>query len=291
MKSSFTLRLLLSLPTFSPWLTVPALILALLVVGVLDLVTGPDFPFSLFYYLGAAFATLVLGFRRGLAFAVAILAEWTTATWFSGNQSGSVSSFVWTEAARFLTLALLVFLVHRLQDAITELSLHALKDPLTGASNRRHFDDFFERTLRVARRYGRPLTMVSFDVDDFKLVNDTRGHPAGDAVLQALTSEIQERIRPEDLLARLGGDEFVLLLPDTSYEATQAILPRVFAAVTGRFQTDGHKVTLSVGVVTFARVPDGAAEVLAAVDAALYQAKRLGKAQLVHTAFPGPPSE
>ena len=92
----------------------------------------------------------------------------------------------------------------------------AIQDGMTGIHNKRFFLEFLEREIAVASRHGHPLTLVMFDVDHFKKVNDTHGHLAGDAVLKDLAGRIRPRIRREDLFARYGGEEFACVLPSTA---------------------------------------------------------------------------
>jgi len=92
----------------------------------------------------------------------------------------------------------------------------AIQDGMTGIHNKRFFMEFLEREIAVASRHGHPLTLVMFDVDHFKKVNDTFGHLAGDAVLKDLSFRIRPRIRREDLFARYGGEEFACVLPSTA---------------------------------------------------------------------------
>jgi diguanylate cyclase (GGDEF)-like protein len=289
MKSSRSLRLLLALQTVPPLWAGAFVVGVLALVGVVDVVTGPDFPFSLFYILCAGAAAIRFRVLVSLLFASLDLAVWTAIAAVTGRPDPNLGIFFWTLSVRYLTLALLVFLVTKLQDVIAELSLHALKDPLTGASNRRHFDDFLERSIRVSRRYGRPLTIAYLDVDDFKAINDRLGHHRGDEVLTVLASRILQCLRPEDLLARLGGDEFVLVLPDSGYEAAREILARVFASVDEGFHAHGIEATLSMGALSFPLVPEDPAALLKAADTLLYQVKQQGKGALRHIeaeAFP-----
>ena len=92
----------------------------------------------------------------------------------------------------------------------------AIQDGMTGIHNKRYFSEFLEREIAVCSRHGHPLTLVMFDVDHFKKVNDTHGHLAGDAVLKDLAARIRPRIRREDLFARYGGEEFACVLPSTA---------------------------------------------------------------------------
>jgi diguanylate cyclase (GGDEF)-like protein len=156
----------------------------------------------------------------------------------------------------------------------------ASTDPLTGLPNRRTFDAAALTELKRAAREGRRLSLLEMDLDHFKLVNDTYGHPAGDAVLQDFARVLRDALRPFDLCARYGGEEFCALLIGTGIDRALAIAERVRELASKRevrFGNDVIRYTVSVGA---AGVPASAAALdasLAAVDDALYRAKDGGR--------------
>src|SRR5690606_8080158 len=103
-----------------------------------------------------------------------------------------------------------------------EIYRMTILDGLTGVHNKRYFLEFLERELAAARRHAHPLSLVMFDIDHFKQINDDRGHLAGDAVLKALAGRFKHRIRREDLLARYGGEEFAVVLNGTGLDGARA---------------------------------------------------------------------
>src|ERR1700693_3913311 len=126
-------------------------------------------------------------------------------------------------------------------------------DALTTIHNRRYLLDFLARERVRAAHYGRPLTLLMFDIDHFKTINDTWGHLAGDHSLRELVACIQGSIRKHDLLARYGGDEFAVVLPECSFEEGVALAERLRAVVHHhRFHFEGneYQITLSLGVAT-----------------------------------------
>ena len=157
----------------------------------------------------------------------------------------------------------------------------ALRDPLTQIYNRRHFDEQFDAEFAYAVRHLVPLSLIMMDLDHFKQVNDSYGHPVGDTVLRAVAQILIKSTRKEDLFARYGGEEFALLCRDTSnlkaFSVANRIRQNVEQAVMVPELPD-FTVTVSAGV---AGVPDGsltsARDLLAAADKALYQAKALGR--------------
>ncbi|MGQ0802617.1 MAG: diguanylate cyclase [Actinomycetota bacterium] len=158
---------------------------------------------------------------------------------------------------------------------LTEVERLATRDGLTGLANRRLFEESLEREIARADRRGTPMALVVLDVDHFKDVNDTLGHQAGDTVLREVGRALIDKTKASDLPARYGGDEFVVLLPDCSGPDCYDVAERLRAAVAERMTT--VKVTVSAGT---AALPDNAHDgerLVAAADAALYEAKRAGR--------------
>jgi diguanylate cyclase (GGDEF)-like protein len=153
-------------------------------------------------------------------------------------------------------------------------------DGLTGLANRRACEDQLAAELSRVQRFGGPLAVVIADLDDFKEVNDRLGHPAGDVVLREFARTLEEGIRDIDLASRWGGEEFVLLLPGTDIAGAFSVADRIRGALENRlvFTPEGEPipVTASFGVAGFPEATSAQA-LLAAADAALYEAKRAGK--------------
>src|SRR5262249_60460418 len=114
-------------------------------------------------------------------------------------------------------------------ETVSDASYHArmVKDCLPKTANRRRFEEEAERELGRARRYGRPLCMILFDIDTFKGINDTRGHLSGDQVLKKIAELAQPLLRREQVFARVGGDEFGILTPEADGEAARRLAERV----------------------------------------------------------------
>lgn len=162
----------------------------------------------------------------------------------------------------------------------------AVQDPLTGLANRRAFNHAFSRAWLRCRRAGLPVSLLSLDLDHFKQLNDTYGHPAGDACLKWVARTIRRYARrSEDIAARVGGEEFALLLPETSLEVARQIAEQLRRAIARHDEKRGvpvASITASIGVVgaipTREMKPD---MLIAAADVALYAAKRNGRNQVM----------
>lgn len=169
--------------------------------------------------------------------------------------------------------------IAELEQELRDVSGLVRTDPLTGALNRRGFDELVDRELARAGRHGHPLALALIDLDDFHQTNTAHGHAGGDAVLRHLVAVCQLHLRSTDAIARIGGDEFVLLLPETPAADSMSTLLRLQRSLAQRpLQLDDTRVPVhfSAGVAQWhAGEPvDG---LLRRADAALYAAKRVGK--------------
>lgn len=171
----------------------------------------------------------------------------------------------------------------KLGEAMRELKRLATRDALTGLLNRRAFDTVLAEEADRARRFGHPFALVLFDLDHFKSVNDTHGHPAGDAVLAAVARVLESGVRTIDRVARVGGEEFAVLLMETTAPEALAGAERLVEAVRVRPIAAGDAlmlpVTISAGVATFPE--HEGAHLLQEADKALYAAKRGGRDRAV----------
>ena len=169
----------------------------------------------------------------------------------------------------------------QLEEANEKLRRFASTDGLTGLYNHRYFQVTWRREITRARRYGEELSVMILDRDNFKVLNDTYGHPEGDIVLRELAQLLLRSVRSVDLVARYGGEEFVVSLPRTGKKAAMLLAERLRGWVEehdfphGSTQPGG-RLTVSVGVGAFPDDGDTPGEVIGAADSAMYRAKRAG---------------
>ena len=170
---------------------------------------------------------------------------------------------------------------HNLEAAYyEEIYRMAIFDGLTQVHNRRYFEEFTDREIARAQRHERPLSLLLFDVDYFKSINDSHGHLAGDLVLRELAALIRKRIRREELFARYAGDEFVIVLPESNATDAARFGEHLCAKVReASFVHEGHEipVRISVGVGQISPETKGVSQLVALADAALYRAKQQGR--------------
>jgi diguanylate cyclase (GGDEF)-like protein len=163
-----------------------------------------------------------------------------------------------------------------------QMSTLAVTDNLTGLANRRRFFELAEKEVERARRYGRSLCLVMFDIDDFKQVNDTHGHLIGDQVLRVLATTARRTIRSTDTLCRFGGDEFLILMPESGLDQALATAERLRQKISSEMvvvtAAGQLMLTISLGVVSLGGTGEETVEKLVErSDAAMYQAKSAGK--------------
>jgi diguanylate cyclase (GGDEF)-like protein len=153
-------------------------------------------------------------------------------------------------------------------------------DALTGLHNRRYFHETLARECARGHRYNRELSLVVFDIDDFKAINDRIGHLAADAVLAAVAARLQSVVRSADIACRVGGDEFAVILPESKLPDAEQLYRRVQFAVGSRPVETFERLHLSAGIAEL-RPDDDATAIFERADEALYQAKEAGKGQVM----------
>jgi diguanylate cyclase (GGDEF)-like protein len=163
-------------------------------------------------------------------------------------------------------------------ERLQELRREARSDPLTGLKNRRSFEEDLRRELARSRRQGTPGAMLMLDLDHFKQVNDTRGHPAGDRLICEIATILRRRVRESDVLARLGGDEFAVVLPGANAEEARLVAESIVATIREHGERDSDGVTASIGIAAFGDDPRRSAEsIVSEADTAMYAAKDAGR--------------
>ncbi len=157
----------------------------------------------------------------------------------------------------------------------------AFTDHLTGLANRRRFERQLEREVGRVLRFERPFTLLMVDIDNFKNINDTFGHDAGDDAIRRISRVLREGTRGIDLAARVGGEEFAVLLVETSQSSGMEVAERLRLAIKTLETASGASITASFGVAECPTDAQTASEIIKAADVALYQAKRNGRDQVV----------
>jgi diguanylate cyclase (GGDEF)-like protein len=278
-----------------PLLSSPASVAAalgiILCVGFADYLTGTEVSVTLFYLAPIGFGTWYVGTRAGLLLSAAAAAVSVASDTFhrlgAGEPSLPVALLAWNGVVQLGTAVALVLVLGALRERLEAEEQLARTDALTQIANRRAFFEAASLELERTRRTGRPLTLAYVDCDDFKDVNDARGHAEGDALLVEVARTIRGATRAIDGVARLGGDEFGLLLPETDAIEAEALLARLRTTLLSAMTLRGWAVGFSIGAATFVAPPASVDEMMARADALMYAAKREAKGSVRHAVFEG----
>jgi diguanylate cyclase (GGDEF)-like protein len=252
---------------------------AIAALAAVDYSVGRELGLSVFYAVPVFLVSRRAGLLPGLGIAVTAAIAWAIADLPVSASNTRSWIHYWNAFTRFSYFVLAVAAA-RMRSGLELEVMRARRDPLTGLLNRRGFLEAARREVERSRRYGRPLTIAYLDCDDFKVVNDTRGHEAGDRLLRAIAGVMRASLRALDVPARLGGDEFVLLLPETSAREARDTLERLMVRLRIETTEQPWAVTFSVGVVTFVRPPASVESILHTADRLMYRAKQRGKSRL-----------
>jgi diguanylate cyclase (GGDEF)-like protein len=263
---------------------VSGVLAVLLVLGQPLSAAGAVVAFSL-YFLAIAASALRFDARICVATGAAAVTEYVGIT-IAARAAGPELVAASAPVARLALLAAAALLATVLVWRTRELQTLSARDKLTGVLNRAIFDDLLHDATLRARRYGRPLSILMLDVDEFKHFNDTWGHAAGDEALKAVAAAIKQSVRQGEIVARYGGDEFVVLFPETRPdtavsrgEKIRMRVPPIVAGGRGREQT--VPVTISAGVASLPADGIDGFEVLNQADMRLYEAKHAGRNAVV----------
>ena len=266
-----------------------------------------------FVWLAAVSTAGVLAFVRiateaEFAFASAVIVPVIAVAWFVSKKEGiiysALAAIVWVSAdieagrqfseawvpwvngfTRFAVYALVAYLSSSLHEVLIREYDMAQHDVLTGLFNRRAFFELGNAETERAKRYGHSLGIVFLDLDDFKLLNDSRGHEVGDQALVAVAHALLNTLRNSDVFARLGGDEFAVLLPETSFQSATEAGHKIENTINTALQ-EFSPVSVSVGVAWFENVADCFADMLNEADGLMYEIKETGKHGVRSKKFP-----
>lgn len=174
--------------------------------------------------------------------------------------------------------------LHESEQALISANRHlknlALKDSLTGLYNNGYAFDFLEKAIKKSRDGQQPLSLLMIDIDNFKAVNDTYGHPVGDEVIKMAAKTMAQSIRSDAVIARYGGEEFIVILPNTNCSTAEMVSERILSKIRSLVVNDVIKFTISIGIAQ-RNEQESMSELIKKADDNLYQAKHNGKDRFV----------
>jgi diguanylate cyclase (GGDEF)-like protein len=251
---------------------------------------GHDIPVTDFMLVPVAAVGWLVTERAYAYLAAGLTAIVTVAIAVTGQAQGQLGAALAAAGMRFVLYLVVLALLGAIRNVQLARKTEARTDYLTGAANARAFEEVATAELERSRRYGRPLSLLYLDVDDFKTVNDTFGHAAGDNVLAEVSHMLRCSVRGNDLVARLGGDEFAVLMPETGRFAAVAVARRAREELARLTLPDGETVRSSVGVVSYARPPASVDAMIHDADTLMYRAKEQGKDRIESAEYGGDPA-
>lgn len=279
------MHLLANVPSHNQKLIAWALALAaILLLGFLRSSTEAEYAFASVAIMPVFLVAWTCGFAQGTLVSTLLVMMWLVSDLLSGRHS-SEAWIPWINAVtRLATYGFLAYMTAWVRNLLTEVLELATRDTLTGLYNRRAFFEVCEAEVGRAARYDHTLAVVYLDLDNFKQLNDTQGHDAGDAALRAVAFALRQALRATDQIARLGGDEFAVLLPEIDLDAAEEAGIKIAGAVATSLSAY-PPVSVSIGVAWFQNWNGSFSAMLSAADTLMYEIKQEGKCGIRVRAF------
>ncbi|TKB27499.1 GGDEF domain-containing protein [Desulfopila sp. IMCC35006] len=259
--------------------------LLIAIVGALDLLTGYELSFSIFYLLPVGVGSWYSGKRFGAVVCIAAAFTWLIVDFMAGNNYSNPVIEYWNAGVRLGFFVVVAHLLGRIRSVLEiQVSLAQL-DGLTGMMNARTFRQRCELLFNLAHRHQHHLTLGYLDLDGFKTINDSLGHSVGDQVLKAVADTLVKRLRVSDIGARLGGDEFAILLPETTLIGARTFFAELHQSLLDLAAAKQWPLGCSIGVAVFHRCETNPDEAIRFADDLMYQVKKSGKNSMLFAEY------
>lgn len=255
------------------WVAGIGIIVAL---GVFRTSTDAEYAFASTAIIPVVVVAWIAGYRSGFVFALLAAIMWVSTDLLTERQFSEPWIPFVNGLVRLATYCFVAYLTARVKTLMAQMQDMASHDALTGLLNRRVFFEAGEAEVMRSRRYTHPLAVAFLDLDDFKRLNDSQGHKAGDLALKAVAGALRGQLRTTDRIARLGGDEFAVLLPEVTYQAALETGNKLAAAINAALAAF-PPASVSVGVAWFESAGLGFPAMLEAADTLMYEIKQAGK--------------
>lgn len=248
----------------------------LVMLGWLRTLTGAEYTFASAAIIPLVAISWVGGRNDGYAFSLLAAIMWASADFMADRQFSASWIPATNSLVRLMIYAFVSYLIAYVKELLVRENELAAHDELTKLLNRRAFFELGNAAVDRSRRYGHSMAVAFLDLDNFKQLNDTRGHKVGDLALKATAAALRKKLRSTDIIARLGGDEFAVLIPEASFEAAKEAGQKIASAVNAAMKKFSP-VSVSVGVSWFEAGDTDFSGMLEAADALMYEIKEEGK--------------
>lgn len=272
-----TRRLGLWTAKLSPDVAAAVGLAAIAAVALLDYATGYEVSFPIFYLVPIAIGSWCAGRRIGLLLSIAAALSWLATSYTAEQQYQMGLIPVWSAVVHFGFFWTAAYLLSSLRFHLERESELARSDGLTGVLNSRSFKETSDVLFDLAGRHGHATTLGYVDIDNFKALNDSRGHAEGDRALQEVAAVMMGSVRSTDVLGRLGGDEFAIVLPETDMEAARGVFSQIHARLTQHARAAGWPLTFSIGVGVFGGESCSTDHAIKMADDLMYRVKSATK--------------
>jgi diguanylate cyclase (GGDEF)-like protein len=260
-------------------------VLLVVVIAALEWMTGNEFSLASFYLFPILLVAWNCGRVWGSALALAAVGAQVAQALLQGSMHFKPVHPYIALANAGLEYVIAVWLIGMLRRLFELERQNARIDALTGARNRKGLHEALASEIARHQRNGRTFCLAYIDCDDFKHVNDTRGHAEGDRVLRATATIANETLRRSDTIGRIGGDEFAIILPDTGQRDALIVVDKLQHKLHTVARREQWQINFSIGVAVFATAPDSALLAMNFADRLMYAAKRIGKGVTVWNAY------
>jgi len=265
-----------------PKKTIPAFcILLIILLGIIDVITGYEVSFSIFYLLPVMIVSWYSQKYYAVILSILSALAWLIADLHAGHIYSHFMIPVWNGIMRLGFFLIVSFAFLEIKNLLEKERSFARVDFLTGVMNSRAFSEMAKTEIDRTNRFKRAVTLAYVDIDNFKEINDTFGHNIGDKLLQSMARTIKENIRTIDTIARLGGDEFAILFPETNEGNAKAAISKVQKHLLNVAKKNNWAITFSIGAVTCYSSCE-LDELIKEADDLMYSAKASGKNRVAY---------
>ncbi len=256
-------------------------ILCTFLVGIFDQYAPKEATHSFLYLLPISFVSWFGGKRYGVS--IAILC---TAVWSLNNIYADFMITTWNILSTVTFFSMIAFLLTKTRGLFENEKNLSRTDTLTGAKNSRAFTEMVEYEMLRSTREEFSSSLAYIDLDNFKSINDTFGHAAGDKLLKSIVATVSLSLRKTDILGRLGGDEFAIFFPETDQASVEIVMQKIHLKLAAQMENLSYQTSLSVGVITCEAGIHNFEKLISYADNLMYQVKGSGKNNIIYRPFP-----